>query len=192
MTDEKIKKLVIKSGEFPNLQFEQVYNPELERYEIGELFYSLRYRVISEDKNRYSHWSPITRLVMPDVTTPFAYNNPDRINVSVSGNPAVIVAIWNHPGENEPETDYEKIFNKIDTFDVWIRWNNNNTTDLEDEGWEDWQYRSKVSTNTFNIIKKDTNVKRLDIAIQVPTGVKIRDYYDNKLTLYRAISPTLP
>ena len=41
--------------------------PEVSRLSDGTYGYVVRYRIISEDQNRFSHWSPIRELTMPPV-----------------------------------------------------------------------------------------------------------------------------
>jgi hypothetical protein len=53
MADAGIKKLIIPKNQLP---------PVGDNNE-----YSIRYRVISDDKNRYSHWSPIFSATAPDI-----------------------------------------------------------------------------------------------------------------------------
>lgn len=191
MADVGVKKVVIKSADLPYVKFDIVYNAISDRDEIGDLYYSLRYRIVSEDKNRYSHWAPVKKFVMPDVTTPFPYTASNRFTLSKAGNPEVITAFWSKPSVLENPSDYEKIFNKINVYDVWIRWNENNTEDLEDIGWSEWEYASTVSANSFSVLKLNSLVKRVEVAIQIPTVVKLRDYNNNKLTLFRGISATI-
>ena len=191
MADSGIKQVVIENSELPAIQLTTAYNESTERDEIGILYYDFRYRVVSEDKNRYSHWSPIIRYPMPELTSPFPYTAANRFSISKSGNPEVINAVWSFPGEAENPSDLEKIYANTRSFDVWLRWNNNNTTDLNDPGWEPWEFEANVSSNNFSILKRDASVKRVEIAIQVPTAIKIRDYYNNKLTLFRGLSGTI-
>jgi hypothetical protein len=191
MADAGIKRVVIKNEELPPVQFTTVYNDSLSRDEVEDLYYDFRYRIVSEDKNRYSHWAPIIRYIMPDITTPFPYTATNRFSISKSGNPEVINAVWSFPGEADDPSDFERIYAKTTTFDVWLRWNNNNTTNLNDAGWQPWEFQATVSSNNFSILKKDTNVKRVEIAVQVSTAIKVRDYYNNKLTLFRGLSGTI-
>lgn len=194
MADEVIKKIRIPSAELPLIQFTQVYNPVSERNEINDLHYDFRYRIISENRNRTSAWSPIERIVMPDVGSGinpatelpyFPYTSVLRIEVSSSGNPVVVTAIWNKPKLADNPSDFENIFNKINIFDVWIRWTETNNATEESVGWTDWEFATTVSSNTFSIIKQDSAYKTIEVAIQIPTDVKLRDYNNNKLTLYR-------
>lgn len=191
MADAGIKKVIIENSDLPPIQFTTVYNDTLDRDEVENLYYDFRYRVISEDRNRSSHWSPIIRYIMPELTTPFPYTSANRFSISKSGNPEVINAVWSFPGEADNPSDFERVYSNTRSFDVWLRWNDNNTTDLNDPGWEPWQYEATVSSNNFSILKRDDNVKRVEIAIQVPTVIKVRDYYNNKLTLFTGLSGTI-
>jgi hypothetical protein len=191
MVDVGIKQVRIPKSEFPFVQLTTTLNESLNREEVTALHYDFRYRVVSEDKNRFSHWSEIVRYPMPDVTTPFPFTGTNRFSISKAGNPEVISAVWSFPGDSENPSDYVKFFRDTTQYDVWIRWNNNNTTNLEDVGWSLWEYSATVSSNNFSILKRDADVKRVEIAIQIPTSIKIRDYYNNKLTLFRGLSGTI-
>ena len=186
MANEVIKKVRIASAELPFIQFTTEMNQLLSRVEIDELYYDFRYRIISEDKNRTSAWSPIERIVMPDVTTPFPYTSDQRIRISENGaNPKVITAIWTKPLAADNPSEYENIFNKINIYDVWARWTEtNNATELS-SGWTGWEYVTTVSSNTFSIVKPNADYKTVEIAIQIPTEIKLRDYNNNKLTLFK-------
>jgi hypothetical protein len=264
VVDAGIKQIKINKSEFPLLQFDTEYNALLNREEVKDLHYDFRYRIISEDKNRFSHWSEIIRYQMPNITTPFPYTASNRFSISVLGNtPKTINATWSFPsnlsiinkaltsnvatittssnhdlaagdtveilgidltfngtyvvaatptlttftyskiasnvvsqavtpnGTVKVLTDYINFFKDTTQYDVWIRWNDTNTTDLNHIGWTPWEYRTAVSSNSFSIVAKDENAKRVEIAIQYPTTVKTRDYYNNKLTLFRGISGTI-
>jgi hypothetical protein len=69
--------------------------PEISRLSNGNYGHVLRYRVISEDQNRFSHWSPIRELEVYPVTTV-------QGDVGVSGN--IIQAVWGDE-ENRPSYD---------------------------------------------------------------------------------------
>ena len=195
MVDAGIKKVTVKSAELPYVQFTTTYNSGAARQEIDQLYYNFRYRIISEDKNRFSHWSSTEKIVMPDVssgknnanTQAFPYTGAPYISTIKDANNAV-TTIWNKKTDAE-SSDFEKIFNKIGVYDIWIRWNANSTTSQADAGWTAWEYRALISTNSYSIINPiPTGVgsyKAFDIAVQVPTTIKIRDFNDTKLTLYR-------
>ena len=194
MATEVIKKVKIASAELPLIQFTTTNNQALNRIEIDELYYDFRYRIISEDKNRTSAWSPIERIVMPDTGSGidpatelpyFPYTSDQKINISESGTPKIITAIWTKPLAADNPSEFENIFNKTNIYDMWVRWTDeSNATDLS-IGWTSWEYVTTVSSNTFSIPKPQTSYKTIEIAIQVPTEIKLRDYNNNKLTLYK-------
>jgi hypothetical protein len=259
-----IKKITIKKESLPSFQFTKTFNSEAERFEIDELYYKFRYRIISEDKNRVSFWSPIETVKIPNATAPFPYTATKRISVSSGGTPVTSTAIWTSPEEKpfnisgvsgngtlityttntnhdfipgdvvdisgvlpiaynltgavvgstpsattftitnntslsyvsggsaiKKFSDLEKIINSTTVYDVWIRWNNNDVTNLEDSGWTDWEFVRTISSTSFSVIKRDSSVRRVEFAIQISTTEKIRDFFNNKVTIFRALSGTI-
>lgn len=75
--------------------------PEVSKLSDGTYGYIVRYRIISEDQNRFSHWSPIRELTMPPVI-------PVDGDVVVSG--SIIQAVW---GDEEDRPNYD-VFVKFD------------------------------------------------------------------------------
>jgi hypothetical protein len=69
--------------------------PELSRLANGSYGHVVRYRIISEDQNRFSHWSPITQLEVPAVTQVEG-------DIGVAGN--IIQVVWGDE-ENRPNYD---------------------------------------------------------------------------------------
>jgi hypothetical protein len=191
MADASLKKVIVSGQQLPFLTFDTTFNQEEDRTEIEQLFYAIRYRVISEDRNRRSHWSPISKIPVPGLKEPFPYIAPSRFSISQSGSPEIITAVWSFPGDSENPTDYEKLFRDIGAYDVWVRWNENDTEDLNDPGWTPWEYEATVSSNSFSILKRDAAVERVNFAIQAPTSTKLRDYNNDKLTLFTGISGTI-
>jgi hypothetical protein len=75
--------------------------PEVSKLSDGTYGYIVRYRIISEDQNRFSHWSPIRELTMPPVI-------PVDGDVVVGG--SIIQAVW---GDEEDRPNYD-VFVKFD------------------------------------------------------------------------------
>lgn len=171
---EVIKKVIIKNKNLPSVTFDD-----------DSLFYSVRYRIISEDKNRTSQWSPVYKLEAPTTTSAgLPYDGavaPERFHINTVGNdPKTITAIWSFKLASDNPTQLEKIFSETSIFDVWVRWNPNNAPD--NTNWTAWEYSTTVSTNTFSILKRSTgDPKQIEIAIQIPTNKKVKD---DRLTLF--------
>lgn len=152
MADAGIKKTRIKQADLPAINID----PE---------GYVLRYRILSEDKNRASHWSPI-EIIMPGYT--FV---PGSIDHTKTGN--ITTVAWN-------SVEIKKNGNFIreaTTYDIWVRW------DKSDNG--DWLYRSRIdsssialltpTTYTINGVDQMTAPNRLSIEVYLKGSPITRD-----------------
>jgi hypothetical protein len=191
---ETIQKAVFNKNQLPAISFSTAYNSSTNREEIDELFYLARYRVTSEDRNRQSHWSKVFKIVLPPLPTTaesgsdyFPYSGSSRISIRKSGNPEVITVVWTPKTQDDGATQEELEYLDLNSFDVWIRWNETDTEDENDVGWKRWNFQGTVTDRTWAIIKP-TAEKSIDVAIQIPTEKKIRDYNNNRITLFRGIA----
>ena len=82
MADLGIKKVIIKKSSLPAIDFDS----------LGYIF---QYRIISEDKNRVSHWSPIN-IVLGDTIT--------AVSGALQISQTIITAVWGDE-ENRPKYD---------------------------------------------------------------------------------------
>lgn len=107
--DQGIKKIIIPKSKLPGF--------------FGEnRQYILRYRFISEDKNRTSHWSPVYKIIAED--TPSEILNSLVIDTANR----VINLAW------EPQANIEEYF-------IYIKWNNSG-----------WQYYTKTTQPNYSIV----------------------------------------
>jgi hypothetical protein len=99
--------------------------------------YSVRYRVISEDKNRVSSWSSVYS-VDPNYTYV-----PGKINISSSS--GVVRVAW------------DSVTIKIGTntirqakdYDIFVKWS-------KSDGLGDWNYVERITTNSTSFVVPDT------------------------------------
>ena len=189
MADVGNKKTRVPLEELPQVQFTTLLNGGVQ--EIDSLYYDFRYRIVSEDKNKFSHWSAIQRKIHPSLGSSVlpAYPYTSRMTITSSGTPTTISATWVPP--TSPTNLFEDAINRKRIYDVWVRWNNSKTLVPTAAGWSDWQYATRATSNNFLIPKGDAGRQSVDIAIQLPTEVKLRDFNNNKLTLFRQISDTI-
>jgi hypothetical protein len=143
MAKEVIKKARILESRLPAI------NSVTEGYEV-------RYRVISEDKNRTSHWSPIF-LVQPE----FTYV-PGTIHHTKAGDVSTVA--WNSVEIKKGLT----LIKEAMTYDVWVRW------DRGDSG--DWQYRSRVDTSSISLITPSTYTKNSVVQGSPPNRLSVEIY----------------
>lgn len=99
--------------------------------------YSVRYRIISEDKNRVSSWSSVYS-VDPNYTY-----TPGKINITSSS--GVVNVTWDSVaikiGSNT--------IRQAKDYDVWIKWS-------KPDGLGDWKYVNRITTNSTSFVVPDT------------------------------------
>lgn len=148
MADSGIKKIIIKKQDLPNFIGDN-----------AELAYSLKYRVVSDDKNKTSHWSPIYKLISEDTgdETGFDPNDPENTSIPhqviIEKSRHTAECSWTMPSLLIPNpTEEEKILQQkqaaIKEFDVYIQWQmiNNNAN-----SWTDWIWVGNATTTQFSI-----------------------------------------
>jgi hypothetical protein len=143
MANEIIKKARILENRLPAI------NSITEGYEI-------RYRVISEDKNRTSHWSPIF-LVKPEYTYV-----PGTIHHTKAGDVSTVA--WNSVEIKKGTT----LIKEAMSYDVWVKW------DRGDGG--DWEYRSRIDTSSIALITPSTYKIGGVVQVSAPNKLSVEIY----------------
>jgi hypothetical protein len=143
MATENIKKVTIKQDDLPPMMVENE----------GYVF---RYRIISDDKNRRSHWSPI-KTIKPEFT--FVSST---IHHTKAGDVSNIV--WNAVVIKKGTS----VIKQANTYDVWLRWDKN------DSG--DWIYHGTVTGNNVSLVRPSTyTINDIDQA-EIPNRLSIEVY----------------
>lgn len=168
MADSGIKKVVILKKDLPDY--------------LGtneSLFYKIRYRLISEDKNRTSSWSPIYEV--GDTSTQIELGfNPNTIpatflhNISINTATKVISLNWTMPALQIPNpTVAQKILQikqaQVKNFDIYIRWKTGSTY----SGWQ-WQGTSTSPSFTTSYTTSIGGPTKMQIAVTKVTQNKER------------------
>lgn len=131
----------------------------------GTYGYIVRYRVVSEDQNRFSHWSPIY-LVRPQ----YVFLRPDDKLISefvVEPNLGYVNIIWDPVSLYDQ--DNQTIVSSVTEYDVWIKWG------IGGDGV--WKYRERVSGNSLTMaIPSQYNDTASSIVSQTPEEISIEIY----------------
>jgi len=140
--DKEIKKAIVLKEDLPSLS-------------SNVLGYFARYRVVSKDKNRSSHWSPyyfLPKGVIPKVDC----------SVAVTGtNLKVIDMVWQHPKiSDDADSDERSIFKE---YDVYIK------TNLSLNG--EWSHIDTVPSTSFKTLVP-SGISSFQVAVQVPVYPK--------------------
>lgn len=187
MPDSNIKKVIIKKSDL---------------YQVGDVYelnHNIRYRVISEDRNRYSHWSPITTLnidptssevgfIVSDTSTYIPYN----FEVDIAKH--LINLSWTMPAlqivnPTEAEVALQQEQAAISVFDVYVQWKTATVN-------SNWIWMGQSSGSSFSIsypyasgspdmarfrVQRYTLIKKeFDLATYLITDFKDLDWYNNK------------
>jgi hypothetical protein len=107
-----------------------VFNEDLPIINAKINGYAVRYRIVSEDKNRVSHWSPTYYLNA-------GYSYVAGQDPEIVKNQNSLSVIWDSVEVKKGES----LIGKIRDYEVWVRWGKSS------EG--DWVYQGKSSANSF-------------------------------------------
>ncbi len=144
MSDKDIKIIRIKKNELPPI------NPKTEGY-------NLRYRIVSEDKNRTSHWSSQISI-SPDYTYVLG-------NKSISAAGGVATVTWETVKITKIVDSITYDIGNESEYDIWVRWDNN------DSG--DWLYKQRVQGTSISLIKPSTYFINDVDQLTAPTTVTV-------------------
>jgi hypothetical protein len=130
MATEKIKRVIIPKAKLP------AYSGDTESYIV-------RYRIVSEDRNRNSHWSPQYKLPV----LPYIDNDTPAVNfaIGLDATKKIISIAWTPTADINNE------------FDVYLKWDS-----------ADWVYEKRVLAPAYTVLAKQgaTSVK---VCVQIPT-----------------------
>jgi hypothetical protein len=150
MADANIKKIVIPKAQLPSI----IKTSSLSAAGIsrGEDFaYNIRYRVVSEDKNRSSHWSRIYNInggtQVPG--TNLSYSYVKETATTSTGTTTALRLNWIIP-----------ITLGTNTFDIFVK---------RDAG--SYSYYGTSQTNTYVVLRESTETS-ITILVQTPTYPK--------------------
>jgi hypothetical protein len=147
MVDKNIKKVIIKHADLP----------EQNRYSQG---HTLRYRIVSEDKNRTSAWSSLI-LIKPEYT--FVSGSS-----SLFKNGTNVVVIWDPVKTNKIVEDVTSLISLESEYDVWVKWDKN------DSG--DWLYRERIKGTSMFMPIPTTYSKNGINQVSAPTHLSMEIY----------------
>lgn len=143
MADSNIKKVIIKRSELPPIRFE----------DEGYVF---RYRIISDDRNRRSHWSPI-KIIKPQYTFISGDIHHDK-----SGEISTIA--WTPVIIKKNNTT----ITTVTSYDLWIKWGR------DSDG--DWIYAGQIDNNSTSLIIPTTYTVNEVVQAQAPNRLSVEIY----------------
>jgi len=127
------RKAIVQESELPTLSF----------FKDGTNGYRVRYRIASEDRNRFSHYSPIY-TVRPN----YKFQRPeardlDEIAINRPGNSPYLTVAWQKVSVLNRVTN--NFIKTADLYDVWLRWD-------VDEANAVWVLADRVDGNQLGLV----------------------------------------
>ena len=143
MAEEVIKKIKITQDSLPTI------NSITGKYDV-------RYRIVSEDKNRTSHWSPII-----NIDPQYTYVSG---NISIASSGLTTVA-W----DTVTIKIGTQVIRQAKDYDVWVKWS-------KAAGNGDWNYVQRVSGNSISLVHPDTFYINGVDQVDAPNRITIEIY----------------
>jgi|LauGreDrversion4_1035100.scaffolds.fasta_scaffold92234_2 hypothetical protein len=142
MADQAIKKATVPKADLP------AFNGKTNKY-------SVRYRIVSDDKNRYSQWSPYYYLPVPSRNV---LSKQVQCSVTLVSN--AINMVWSHPTS--------EVFQQ---YDIYIRTNLTFDPTLINDPYNGFSYVSSSSSTQFSTLAP-AGISWYQVAVQIPTYPK--------------------
>lgn len=114
--------------------------------------YIIRYRIVSEDRNRISHWSPQYSL------SPVSATSAADDGIFLQTANGTLSVTWDIPANST-----------LKDFDVYVAWGTGVTQPGVNEGVGSYTYQATVSGNFFSMPIPDVGYTRVSVAIQTRT-----------------------
>jgi hypothetical protein len=143
MVDSGIKKTTVKYSDLPALS-------------VASEGYTIRYRVISEDRNRKSHWSPVV-----SVSPGYTFDEGD-IDFFKQGN--IVTSTWDAVAIKKGTV----LIENANEYDVWIKY------DRSDAG--DYVYKQRVIGTSISTVHPATYTKDGVVQALAPNKYSIEVY----------------
>lgn len=128
-----------------------------------KMYYFLRYRITSEDKNRQSHWSPIYRVIAPPVFDRLSDEEKLNINSFLRIDNSALTF-----GTMRTDWSLPESIKNIKEFDVYYRFS------LAEQEMGEFIFGGTISSNSYAANVPTSNLDQFEIAVQIPTFPKIR------------------
>lgn len=125
-----VKQVVLSNSDFPPLSSD------------GE--YLLKYRIVSEDKNRSSYWSPIYKVNVSD------FIQPVIADVSMSSSSLAVSVTWE-------KSNLQQKYDIFASFGIY----NASTSAI---AWTDYAYLASSSTEAYSFLRKEEHT---DIRVKI-------------------------
>ena len=106
--------------------------------------YEIRYRILTEDRNRLSAWTNIYSIDPEVIFQPGRLETPGILTLTKVGNSVNVT--WDSVSLYKKVEDTFNYIGELPTYDVWIKWAGNGG-----ENPSDWIYKERIASTSFFI-----------------------------------------
>jgi hypothetical protein len=107
--------------------------------------YNVRYRVITENQNNLSQWSPIFQVDPEVIFWRGTIEAPGYLSLQKLGS-SFATATWDSVSIYKKVNGSLKNIGELESYDLWIRWAQNGGANPSD-----WIYKERISSTSINI-----------------------------------------
>jgi hypothetical protein len=147
------KRVVIKKENLPNIN-------------VLTKKYNIRYRIITNDRNRTSYWSPIYSVDPENIYVPSG-------EILIEKHTGYSTLVWNpvviKKNVDGDPIDFRDGDSELKEYDIWIRWGTS-ATDGE------WKYKERISSSSLNVLKptEPAGINHISVEIYRPGQPTLR------------------
>lgn len=143
--------------------------------------YEVRYRITTEDRNRFSYWSPIVSVNPEFVYEVGTLELRGQISLEKIGSSYVGIT-WDSVSIYKKVGDDLSYLGELPEYDIWIRWaGSGGATPSE------WENRGRISSTSLNVNVPDT-YPYTDPSTGIVSDVTPRYIY---VEVYRPVNPSM-
>lgn len=107
--------------------------------------YNVRYRILSDNQNNFSYWSPIFQVDPEIIFQPGTIQIPGQLYVEKLGTGFASIT-WDSVSMYKIINNSFSYIGEIGEYDLWIRWAQNGGANPSN-----WIYKERISTTSVNI-----------------------------------------
>lgn len=107
--------------------------------------YNVRYRIITDNQNNLSTWSPIFEIDPQVVFQPGTFDFPGSINIEKVGS-SYVGLTWDSVSIYKERSDGLALIGELPSYDLWIRWAGSGGSNPSD-----WIYKERIFSTSINI-----------------------------------------
>lgn len=131
--------------------------------------FNVRFRIISDNQNNFSYWSPIFQV---DPQFIFIPGNLDTSgSLLMEKHTGYVANIWDSVSICKEVNSVNTLIDQLSEYDFWIQYTEDN-----EENPSDWIYKERINTTSFNQNIPETYTDATGVSGRVPTLLKVEVY----------------